>query len=94
MRLLLALLAMTTPAMAADLPSFLQPGDVFCSGEAQFDAFSHGTGSAQPGCDLVREPTRVAVIGGTGGVKSMVRVISGPAAYQVGWTNGALPLAR
>ena len=84
------LLAGAGASMAAELPSFLRQGDGFCTDEADFDAFA--VGHAGGTCHMIASPTRVAVIGGTGGVKSVVRVMSGPDAYQVGWTNGALPI--
>ena len=85
----------TLTASAADLPSFLQAGDAFCRDEGEFDALGRSAkGIALPSCQDIHQPTRVAVLAGRGGVKSMVLVTSGPEAYQVGWTNGALPLAK
>ena len=83
---------------AIELPSFLQSGDKFCTNQADFDDLvAHGhvrAGSAIETCVTVLKPTRVAIVGGQGGTKSMVRIMSGPYAYSVGWTNGALPLAK
>ncbi len=85
-------------AGAEELPSFLQTGDQFCTSEADFDDLvAHGRvrpNSAIETCQPVIKPTRVAVLRGQGGVKTMVRVMNGPLAYSVGWTNGKLPLAR
>ncbi len=85
-------------AHADDVPSFLQTGDAFCTNQADYDDFvAHGhvrANSAIETCQTVIAPTRVAVIGGQGKVKSMVRVMNGPLAYEIGWTNGALPLAK
>ena len=50
--------------------------------------------SAIETCQTIIKPTRVAVLNGTGKTKSMVRVMNGPLAYTIGWTNGALPLAK
>jgi hypothetical protein len=81
-----------------EVPSFLQRNDVFCSSEADFDDYVKNghvrPNSAIQTCQLIRIPTRVAVMSGQGGVKSMVRVISGPLAFEIGWTNGQLPLAK
>lgn len=85
-------------ARAVELPSFMQRGDVFCSSQADFDDLvAHGhprAGSAIETCLTIIKPTRVAVMNGTGGQKAMVRVMNGPYAYLVGWTNGKLPLAQ
>ena len=85
-------------ARAEEVPSFLQNGDQFCTSEADFDDLvAHSrvrAGSAIETCIMVDKPTRVAVMRGQGGAKSMVRVISGPLAYEIGWTNGKLPLAK
>ena len=84
-------------ARATDLPSFLQRGDAFCTSEADFNDFAaHGhvrENSAVETCVTISKPTRVAVMHGQGGVKSMVRVMDGPYAWAIGWTNGKLPLA-
>ena len=50
--------------------------------------------SAIETCVMIGVPTRVAIVGGQGGTKSMIRVMNGPYAYAVGWTNGKLPLAN
>ncbi len=85
-------------ARAVELPSFLQTGDAFCTNQADFDdlvANGHvRAGSAIETCVTVDAPTRVAIVGGQGGTKSMIRVMNGPYAYEVGWTNGKLPLAK
>ena len=85
-------------AGAVELPSFLQSGDAFCTSQMDFDdlvANGHvRAGSAIETCVTVDKPTRVAVVGGRGGTKSMIRVMNGPYAYEIGWTNGALPLAK
>ncbi len=85
-------------ARAVELPSFLQTGDAFCTNQADFDdlvANGHvRAGSAIETCVRVVAPTRVAIVGGQGGIKSMIRVMNGPYAYEVGWTNGKLPLAK
>ena len=91
-------LCLVPAARAAELPSFLQSGDAFCTRQSDYDDFvAHGTvraNSAIETCVTVDRPTRVAVLGGQSKVKTMVRVMSGPMAYTVGWTNGALPLAN
>ena len=85
-------------ARAANLPSFLQGGDSFCTNQADFDDLvTHGhvrAGSAIETCITVSQPTRVAVMGGQGGTKAMVLMMNGPYAYSIGWTNGKLPLAK
>ena len=97
---LLAVLAICAshPVRAKELPSFLVAGDAFCTREADYDDLAaHGQGrpgSAVETCLTIDAPTRVAIIGGQATVKTMVRVTDGPYAYTVGWTNGALPLAR
>ena len=85
-------------AEAKELPSFLVGGDSFCTRESDYDDLV-ARGQLRPGsaietCLTIRAPTRVAIIGGQAKVKTMVRVIDGPYAYQVGWTDGALPLAK
>lgn len=85
-------------ARAEELPSFLQAGDQFCTSESDFDDLV-ARGKVRPNsaietCQQVVRPTRVAVLHGKGGVKTMIEVMSGPLAYSVGWTNGKLPLAR
>ncbi len=83
---------------ADEVPSFLQAGDAFCTSQVDFDDFA-ANGHVRPNsaietCQTIIKPTRVAVMGGQGKVKSMVRVMNGPLAYSIGWTNGALPLAK
>lgn len=95
----LALLVLaSSPAWAEELPSFLQTGDAFCTSEADFDDLvAHGkarANSAIETCQKVVRPTRVAVLSGKGGVKTMIRVMNGPLAYSIGWTNGKLPLVK
>ena len=91
-------LAGVQAARAVELPSFLQAGDAFCTNQADFDdlvANGHvRAGSAIETCVTVIKPTRVAIVGGHGGMKSMIRVMNGPYAYSIGWTNGQLPLAK
>jgi hypothetical protein len=99
-RILLPCLALASlaslAARAVELPSFLQAGDAFCTNQLDFDDYAaHGhvrRNSALETCQQIIKPTRVAIIGGHGGTKSMVRVMNGPYAYEVGWTNGKLPL--
>ncbi len=97
-RALLALFVTAAPvaAQAAELPSFMQPGDAFCTEQADFDDYAvRGAvrpNSATETCRTIQVPTRVAVLNGQGREKTMVRVISGPYGYSVGWTNGALPV--
>ncbi len=85
-------------AWADELPSFMQSGDTFCTSEADFDDLvAHGKvrpNSAIETCQRVVKPTRVAVLSGKGGSKTMIRVMNGPLAYSIGWTNGKLPLAN
>ena len=92
--LLLAPLA----ARAVEVPSFLQIGDAFCTSQRDYDDFvANGhirANSAIETCQTIIAPTRVAIMGGAGKVKSMIRVMNGPLAYTIGWTNGALPLAK
>ena len=93
-----ALMSVASHAEATELPSFLQRGDAFCTSETDFDDLAqHGkvrAGSAIETCQTIIKPTRVAILTGRGGRKSQVRVMNGPYAYAVGWTNGALPLAK
>lgn len=95
--ILFALVASHT-ARAEELPSFMQAGEAFCTSEADFDdLIQHGkmrANSAIETCQKVIKPTRVAVLRGKGGQKTMIRVINGPLAYSVGWTNGQLPLVK
>lgn len=84
--------AKPTPAW----PSFLTTGEVLCLDELDFNAYArtgrfHTRGS-QESCTRVTELTRVAVLNQSGR-KSQVRVVSGPLESNVGWTDGALPLA-
>ena len=92
------LIAILQPLRAAELPSFLVGGDAFCTRESDFDDYAaHGrprANSAVETCRTIDRPTRVAILNGQGKVKSMVRVMSGPYAFIVGWTNGTLPLAQ
>ena len=85
-------------ANAAEVPSFLQAGDAYCTSQVDFDDFA-AKGHVRPNsaietCQTIIKPTRVAVLNGRGKVKSMVRVMNGPLAYSIGWTNGSLPLAK
>ncbi len=83
--------------LAKELPSFMQVGDAFCTNEADFNDYAaHGHGRARSAietCVTIDRPTRVAVMSGVSGTKTMVRVMAGPMSYSVGWTNGKLPLA-
>ena len=91
-------LAAPCVAGAMEMPSFLQTGDAFCTSQTDYDDFvAKGhvrANSAIETCQTIISPTRVAIIGGQGKVKSMIRVMNGPLAYSIGWTNGALPLAK
>ena len=93
-----AVLLMPFAARAAELPSFLQMGDAFCTTQRDFDDYAANghvrANSAIETCQTIIAPTRVAIMSGAGKVKSMVRVMNGPLAYSIGWTNGALPLAK
>ena len=96
-RLLAAfLLASTSVAIAAERPSFMQKGDAFCTNEADFNGFAargHArTNSGTETCRTIAIPTRVAILNGQGGTKTMVRIMSGTNAYEIGWTNGKLPV--
>ncbi len=95
---LLCALLLAGGARAAELPSFLVSGDAFCTREVDFDDYAakgHSrANSAVETCVTIDRPTRVAIMGGQARVKTMVRVMGGPLAYTVGWTNGALPLAK
>jgi hypothetical protein len=90
------LLASIPMAMAVERPSFLTKGDAFCTNEADFNDFSsHGKlrdNSGTETCRLIAIPTRVAILNGQGGQKTMVRIMSGTNAYEIGWTNGKLPV--
>lgn len=98
MRFALATLLALAPiaAHAVERPSFLQAGDGFCTNEADFDDYvAHGrsrANSATETCQTITQPTRVAILGGQGGAKSVVRIMAGASSYVVGWTNGALPV--
>ncbi len=89
---------MARNAGAEELPSFMQSGDAFCTNEADFDDLVRRgairANSAIETCQTVIKPTRVAILRGRGGVKSMIRVMNGPYAFVVGWTNGKLPLVK
>lgn len=89
-------MAMPLPASAAERPSFLLRGEVFCAEEGDFETFRRTgrvrAGSAAETCVVLNELTRVVVMRGQPGVKALVRVVSGPLAAYAGWTNGALPL--
>ena len=95
---MLAIVLLSSGAHAAELPSFLQVGDVFCTRESDYDGFAARgrarTNSAVETCTTIDRPTRVAIMNGQAKVKTMVRVTNGPLAYSVGWTNAALPVAR
>ena len=84
-------------AHAAEEPSFLQKGEVFCTDEDDFEGYRlRGrlrTASAAESCVLINQVTRVVVLQWNGRTKSMIRVVQGPWSAHVGWTNGALPLA-
>jgi hypothetical protein len=97
LRLIVALLLASSPlAFAAELPSFMRSGDAFCTNQDDFNGFvARGKVRANSGtetCRIIAIPTRVAVLSGQGGTKTMVRIMSGTNAYEVGWTNGALPV--
>jgi hypothetical protein len=97
LRLMVALvLASTHIAFADEAPSFMQSGDAFCTNEDDFNGFvSRGKMRANSGtetCRTVAIPTRVAILNGQGGAKTAVRIMSGTNAYEVGWTNGKLPV--
>ncbi|MGI4941994.1 MAG: hypothetical protein ACRYHQ_15780 [Janthinobacterium lividum] len=77
-------------------PSFLVSNEVLCLDELDFNAFArtgrfHTRGS-QESCTRVTALTRV-VVKAQSGPKSEVLVVAGPLAWNVGWTNGRLPLA-
>ena len=101
-RLFAAALFMTLSGLGAaraeELPSFLQRGDAFCTSQADFDdLITNGhvrANSAIETCVTITKPTRVAVMSGQGGMKSEVRVMDGTYAWEIGWTNGKLPLAN
>jgi len=94
--ILLAPMILANAARALELPSFLQHGDAVCTNEDDFNGFvnrgSPRLNSATDTCRLIPTPTRVVIISGQGGVKSEVLIMSGANAYEVGWTNGKLPV--
>lgn len=98
MRLMLALLLASAPLAvhATETPSFMQAGDVFCTSERDFDLFvTRGrirARSATETCELTIQPTRVAILNGRAGTKTMIRVMAGANAFAIGWTNGTLPV--
>ncbi len=97
LRLIVALLLASAPlAIAVERPSFMQSGDAFCTNEDDFNGFiARGKPRANSGtetCRTIAIPTRVAILSGQGGSKTMVRIMSGTNAYEVGWTNGKLPV--
>lgn len=85
-------------AQPTERPSFVQRGDVFCTDENDYDGYLRRgrirQASAAESCFVTSEVTRVAVIRGGAGGKSMVRFMQGPYAGIVGWTNSALPATR
>ncbi len=95
---MLSIVLLSGAGHAAESPSFLQAGDVFCTRESDYDGFAARgrarANSAIETCTTIDRPTRVAIMGGQAKVKTMVRVITGPFAYSVGWTNAALPVTR
>jgi hypothetical protein len=96
-RLIVALLLASAPAaLAVERPSFLQAGDSFCTSEDDFDGMTaRGHSRVDSGtetCRTVTKPTRVAILSGQAGLKTMVRIMSGTNAYEIGWTNGTLPV--
>jgi hypothetical protein len=90
------LLASTSLALAVERPSFMQSGDAFCTNEDDFNGFAargkSRENSATETCRTIAIPTRVAILSGAGGIKTMVRIMSGTNAYEVGWTNSKLPV--
>lgn len=95
--LIVAVLLASTPlALAVERPSFMQSGDAFCTNEDDFNGFAaHGktrANSSTETCRTIAIPTRVAILNGQGGTKTMVRIMSGTNAYEVGWTNSKLPV--
>ncbi len=97
MRLIVALLLASAPAaLAVERPSFMQAGDSFCTSEDDFNGLAaRGHPRANSGtetCRTVNKPTRVAILSGQAGLKTMVRIMSGTNAYEIGWTNGTLPV--
>jgi hypothetical protein len=97
LRLIVALLLASTPvALAVEQPSFMQEGDAFCTNEDDFNGYATRghprENSGTETCRTVGKPTRVAILNGHGGTKTMVRIMSGTNAYEIGWTNGKLPV--
>ena len=92
----LLLVASTTLASAVERPSFMQSGDAFCTNEDDFNGFAARgktrMNSSTETCRIISIPTRVAILSGQGGTKTMVRIMSGTNAYEVGWTNSRLPV--
>ena len=93
--LLLSALLSGGVARAAETPSFLQIGEVFCTDENDFESFRQ-TGrmrvaSAVESCVRIADVTRVAVRQRYGSGKAMIRVMGGAYSALIGWTNGALP---
>ena len=83
------------PARAAETPSFLQVGEVFCTDENDFESFRQSgrmrVASAVETCVRISDVTRVAVRQKYGSGKAMIRVMGGAYNALIGWTNGALP---
>jgi hypothetical protein len=80
-------------ASAAERPSFLVPGETFCTDGVDFnDMLRSGqvTGRAQESCSTITGVTRVVVKDGGPG-HALVWIASGPLFGVVGWTNGHLP---
>jgi hypothetical protein len=80
-------------AVAAERPSFLIPGETFCTDGIDFgDMMRTGrlAGRAQESCSTITGVTRVVVKDGGPG-RALVWIASGPLLGTVGWTNGHLP---
>jgi hypothetical protein len=80
-------------AVAAERPSFLIPGDTFCTDGVEFDDLQRtGRSGArvQESCRGINGVTRVVVKQGGPG-RALVWVASGALTGVVGWTNGHLP---
>jgi hypothetical protein len=90
------LLASAPAALAVERPSFMQAGDSFCTSEDDFNGLAARghprENSGTETCRIVNKPTRVAILNGRAGLKTMVRIMSGTNAYEIGWTNGTLPV--
>ena len=73
---------------AEEVPSFLQKGDAFCTSQRDYDDFVQNghvrPNSAIETCQTIITPTRVAVMGGQGGAKTLVRVMNGPVCLRGG----------